>query len=54
MCATDIFGNLPTRRKSISPNDEKRNIMKLITQLALHHYNIKFCLINDSQVDFST
>lgn len=39
-----LFQNLEARRSSMSSNEEKKKIYRLVSHFALHNYNIKFVL----------
>lgn len=52
--AGQLFGNLETRRSSLSAAEEKKRIVKLVSHFALHYHYIKFSLESEKGSELST
>lgn len=52
--ASQLFGNLETRRSSLNPVEEKKRIIKLVSHFSLHYHYIKFSLESEKGSELST
>ncbi|KAL4504158.1 hypothetical protein ABPG72_020996 [Tetrahymena utriculariae] len=50
----DLFFNYDARRKSLNVNEEKKRVLKLIGQFAMHHSKLRFKFKCDNQIQFSS
>ncbi|EAR96035.2 DNA mismatch repair protein, putative (macronuclear) [Tetrahymena thermophila SB210] len=50
----DLFFNYDARRKSLNVNEEKKRVLKLIGQFAMHHAKLRFKFKSDNQIQFSS